>query len=196
MSPNNYLQLWTALKLHFNSPQYDYFRYNGCLKNPPKFEKRHDKHFFSWLQNKPDPKGLMIANLIKNPNIWIGDLFNSEAQANYEEYKKRAESLTYIFSEDLEKIRGLVPNCFWVKDGQHPELLQLYLRNDISIDTMVILNDFLGYIQSWDKYLKDDPIWLSCRLPLIKYRPFMNYDKAKLFCIFKKIVLDNIEGLG
>lgn len=185
MNPNQTLHLWSALKLHFSTPQYDFVKYHGKLKNPARFEKRKDKHFFSWLSRKPDPKGLMISNLIKNPNIFVGDLFNPEATDIYFDWKKRQESLTYVFTEDIKKL--VFPAHFKVINGQHPTLLKKYLQGDICIETVAILDDILGIITIWDRKLKNDSVWQSIRLPLIKYKPFLEYNKDS----FRKILLDN-----
>lgn len=190
-SPNECLQMYTALKLHFSTPDYDYIKYKGKLKNPPKFEKRKDKQFFSWLSNKPDPKGIMIANLSKDPTMWIGAILQDKAKTIYADWKKRQESLTYIFKSELEKLVDKFPQAFIVKGGQHPQALKLYMQDEVSLDTLVILNAILNFLPNWDKKLANDPVWLSVRLPLYKYRAFLEIDQKKFVKILHGVLKEN-----
>lgn len=188
-SPNEVLQLYTALKLHFSSPSYDYVKYQGKLKNPPDFRKRKDKQFFAWLSQKSDPKGMLIANLSKDPSMWIGNILQDKAKGIYEDWKRRQESLSYTFTNEIDTACEDFPAYFIVKEGQHPHLLKLYLQNEVSIETLTILNEFVPFISIWDDKLKHDPVWSSVRIPLMKYKSFVNFDKDK----FKKIFLDRLK---
>lgn len=187
ITPNDTLQLYTALKLHFSTEQYDYNTYHGGLKNPPKFHKRKDKHFFSWLSRKPDPKGILIANLSKNPNMWIGEIFSDKGTEIYLEWKKRQESLTYIFEEEYNKIADKIPGGLIVQKGQHPSVLKAYLQGKISLDTLTILDIILGFMKKWDYHLNHDSVWHSIRVPLLKYRSFMQIDVKKFTKLFLKL---------
>jgi hypothetical protein len=45
--------LWNALKLHFTSESYDYFKYKGKMKiSDESFLKRRDRFFFAKLERK------------------------------------------------------------------------------------------------------------------------------------------------
>ena len=45
---------------------------------------------------------------------------------------------------------------FECSDNQHPILLKEYLGKRVSIETMIILDNLVGYIKNWDKKLKWD----------------------------------------
>ena len=47
---------------------------------------------------------------------------------------------------------------FALDGSRHPQILKEYLRDNISLETMVILNNILGYKDQWDKVLTD-PVW-------------------------------------
>ena len=58
----------------------------------------------------------------------------------------------------------------------------------ISIETMVILDDFLGFTTKFDKYYDNDIIWSKISTKINRYRPFLKYDKDKMKDILKGIV--------
>ena len=65
---------YLAIKRHFTS-NYDFHKYNGKINaSVTSFETRKDKFFFYKLSKKTDAKNFILANLVENPNIWIGDM--------------------------------------------------------------------------------------------------------------------------
>ena len=42
------------------------------------FENRKDKFFFFKLAKRNDYKEFLLANMVNNPDVWIGDLIDSE----------------------------------------------------------------------------------------------------------------------
>ena len=53
------------------------------------------------------------------------------------------------------------------------------LRNEITIETVVILNKFLNFIPKWDQKISDEFIWPTVKNRIVKYEPFLEYDKTK-----------------
>ena len=53
----------------------------------------------SWpLTLGKEAKDFILANILKNPNVWIGNLiYSDEATAVYTEWSKRQQSLSYVF---------------------------------------------------------------------------------------------------
>jgi len=181
---------YIALKNHFNSKTYDYFKYNGRTRASSKaFEKRSDRYFFHKLSKHSDCINYLASNFLEG-DCWVGDLVNEQsAEKNYRAWKKRIESLSYIFSNDLDKLDSDFNSNFLVNDGQHPKLLKLYLRKDISPETILILNDLLNFFKVWNRKIEDTVIWPSVFLKLKKYRPFFTVDLEK----YKQLVLDKFN---
>lgn len=179
-------ELFNALKAHFTT-DYDYFKYKGKVNvSPQTLEHRKDKYFFSKLAQKNDPKGYIIANLIDNPNKWIGSFFYDEGQECYKKWQKRIESLTYTIQEECKVLDKDFDKNVVILGHEHPQLLHRYLRGEISLETLIILNEFCHFIGYWNKKLKDDPIWEETFFKLKKYRPFLpKYDKEKI----KQVIL-------
>ena len=186
-------KLYVALKNHFNSDTYDFFRYGGKTRaNAKSFDARHDKYFFSKLAKHKDAQRYILANIIEdNPNVWVGDLANEQnSEDNYKQWLKRQESLTYIFTNDLDKLDPDYNSNLIVEGSNHPLLLKLLIQRKISIETVIILNDMCGFFRLWNRKIEEDVIWPMMYKKCKKYRPFLHFDKDKL----KQIVVDKFQG--
>ena len=170
-------QYFYALKAHFTSA-YNAPQYNFKLKR----RVERDKYQQQKLARHPDPKGLVIANLIIDPKIWIGQLFEQTGQQNYHAWKRYHDSLPYHFSQEILHIHK---DWFRVSKHEHPYLLRLYLGKKIRLETMIILDDLLQYAVSW-RVLDHDVIWKNTNFMMEKYRCLFEYNLVKV----KQIVLD------
>jgi hypothetical protein len=181
-----------AMKRHFTS-SYDFVKYGGKMKlSVDSFENRKDKFFFYKLAKRKDCKNFVLANLIKNPDIWIGNLIDSEdANTCYQEWSKRQQSLSYIFKNDLEELDEDFNRNFVVEGGQYPSVLKLYNSKKISIETLVILDDLTNCFRYWDKTINDTIVYPSINKVVNKYKPFVDYEKSKMrqICLDKYSVL-------
>lgn len=189
MTPYEAYREYVALKSHFTTKSYDYFRFYGKVKNatPSSYESRRDKLFFMKLAKHKDPTHFLVANLVECDK-WIGDLaYNEQAQKTYQDWVKRTQSLTYNLSNDLSKLKEKFDDNILVEEHSHPYLLQLYLQKEISLETLSILVDLSGCFKYWDRILSGDPVWKTIGNRIVKYIPFLKYDKQRV----KQIVLDN-----
>lgn len=180
---------YVALKNHFSKADYDYVKYNGKtgLKYAS-FDKRKDKVFFEKLAKNEDYHEFLIANLSHNPKLWIRDLAYSEnAQLTYQNWKKRNQSLAYNFKTDFKKIIESLD-----EKQQHPSGLRLFLAGEISLESLCIFAKMTDALQSWDSRLEYDPVWEDVRMKIVKYSPFVDFDKSKI----KKIMLDVLDQVG
>ena len=177
---------YVAIKNHFTSKTYDYFKYNGATKaSRATFEKRNDKFFFNRLAKHRDIVGYLVANFVYGNKVsWVGDFLNSDAsEQHYLKYLKNKESLTYIYKEDLNMLDVEFNDNFTCVDGQHPKLLKLYLQGEVNIETLVVLDDLLSFSRKWTRRIEEKIIWPQVNNLYKKYKPFMQYDKDKLKAI-------------
>lgn len=93
----------------------------------------------------------------------------------------KAESSVFVRKDNFNELFEVVGNS-------HPDILKKYLQKAISIETMVILDNILGYTKKFDKKLID-PVWESVSLRIKKYKPFLNNDNQKYSKILKELVL-------
>ena len=183
--------MYLALKRHFTlGSNYDYFKYNGKTNaSKHSFETRRDRYSFHKLSKKDHPRDFVVANFLQHgPSIWIGDLVaDSKYEDTYKAWLKRRESISYVFKSDIEQLDSIDEDLKSI-NGDYPRLLQLYMRNKVCIETIIILSNIVGFIKRWNKDISDPVIWPEIYNTCIKYAPFMEYDAEKL----KKITIETI----
>ena len=181
---------YLALKSHFSDPNYDFFKYNGKVKAwRSTFDVRKDKYFFYKLSKKKDPIEYLVSNFIASENFYIGNIRADESDQIYMDYKKRKESLSYVFKSDLSKMKENFNDNIIVPDNEHPYLLRLYMRKDICIETLTLINKCVNIFDYWDKELEGDIMWPDIKLLSTKYSPFLNVNINN----YRKIILSNFK---
>jgi hypothetical protein len=187
---------YLALKRHFSS-DYDYFKYNGKVRaNVESFLKRKDKFFFRKLAKKYDNEELVkffVSNFVISDN-WIGNLVSQESEENYVQFKKRMESLSYHFRNELYFLFDYCRNrdldfnkLLLVEDGNHPLLLKLLLQKKVDIETVIIMDSVLKFIRYWNVKL-DDIVWEEKARLISKYRKFLTYDTNQYRNMIKEMI--------
>ena len=91
-----------------------------------------------------------------------------------------------MFQSEAAKLDEDFNSNFKIQSNSHPFVLKLYLRKEISLETLIVLVDMVGCMPYWNKKLEYDPVWQDLSNKVIKYRPFLKYDREKV----KKILLD------
>lgn len=185
MSPFEAYQLYMAIKQHFTT-NYDYFKYNGKTNvKRESFNDRNDVYLFAKLARHKDPKGLLVSNFIKNPKVWSRELVSSsECEQIYLNWLKRQQSLSHIIKSDLTALDENFNSNFII--NQQPKLLRLYMANKIQPETLCVLVKMVDCLGYWDKQMEGDIIWDEYKKFILKYTPFIEYDREKI----KKIVVD------
>ena len=179
-----------ALKKHFTTDNYDYFKYNGKVRaNYETFMSRNDAYSFAKLAKKDDPQGLILSNLLINKNIWVRDLLDSEGEARYTNWRKRIESLGYIFKSELAHLNDEYKQNFISRDGQHPLVMTLLLQKKISLETFTILAFITNIFSYWSEKIVDKHVSFDIIDKSRKYKPFLEYDEQR----FKDMVRDRFD---
>ena len=192
--PFDAYKCYLSLKNHFTKDKYDYHKYCGKSRaTVQSFYKRKDRFWFEKLARNKDDKEVVeffVSNFITctDPSkLWIGEMMR-EGEGRYTAWKKRTQSLSYIFKEEIENILANqdLDSVFAGKNG-HPIVLKKYLGGDISIETMVILDKILGFRNQFDKNIQD-PVWETVSLRMKKYSPFLNIDVFRYKKVLKEVV--------
>ena len=191
----NAYKLYLAVKNHFTT-NYDFFKYNGKVNaKEDSFLKRRDKFFFAKLQrkyNNDQLRDLFVSNFADGEDFWIGNVLTQKAESVYKDWKARQMKMSYIFEQDLKflydyyKDKNLDFNSLFVMENGHPILLQCVLRNDIYVETMIIIDRVLNYSRRWNKVL-DDPVWTEFKKRMDKYSPFVLFEAEKGKKILRKV---------
>lgn len=181
-------QRYQALKQHFNT-DYDFFKFNGKTRcKVSTFENHRDKFRFAKLAKRDDYDLFLLANIVKDPGQWIGNL----SEDVYLDWCKRIQSLGYTFRHELEHLSSDFNSNFVSVKGHHPPLLSMYLSGKVNLETIMILDDILDFCKTWDKMIDETYIWPTISMKIRKYRPFLKYNKAKM----RTILLEIIGGSG
>lgn len=190
MTPFDAYRTYLAIKQHFSQKGYDFFKYNGKVNaREGSFDTRKDKYQFYKLSKHKDPINFLVANFIHGDVKWVGDLLSEDAEDTYNNWLKKQQSITYNFTNEINKLLTLFQDNLIVKDGQHPYLLKQYRRGDVSIETLIIMNDLVNFFPYWDKNIQDNVLWPDIRMKAIKYKPFIKYDADKC----KKVLNDHFD---
>ena len=78
--------------------------------------------------------------------------------------------------------------CFTCKNSYHPAIMKLFLRKDISIETLVILNRLNNFTGQLDTSLSLDLIWPDVSRIIKKYTPFLPIKVEKYDGILRRVI--------
>lgn len=193
--PFDIFVMFKALKLHFTNEKYDYFLYNGQVRTSPKdFDNSNERFYFLSLLKKyniQDIQDYLVCNVYLNPKIFSGDLLSEQSQNNFFEFKKRKQSISYIFKNDLKKIceKNSFIETLQIKNGNEPIILDLFYQKDITTETFLIIDKFIGIIDIFSNKLNDKIYWPTIAFKLKRLQSFIVFDYNKIKEIFKNEAL-------
>lgn len=197
MEPFEVYRYYLALRLHFTTDKYDVIEQRGRVRaTKNSFLKRKDLLSIRRVAETYSDKDIvdfLVANFVSGDR-W-GGVFDVESKERYQGWKKRIEAISYTFKREIdravvyaEKHNMTFQDLFSCQDGQHPVIIKMYLRNDLSIETLVILNKLNNFIDQLDVQLKDDLVWPDTSRIIKKYSPFLEIKKEKYDEIFRRAI--------
>lgn len=186
---------YLALRLHFTTDAYDVVKQRGKVKaSKQAFLKRKDLFAIRKIADTYSDKevvNFLVSNFVSGDR-W-GGVFDTEAKDRYLDWKKRIESLTYLFDKEISVINNFCSNkgiefehIFVSEKNQHPYIIKLFLRKDISIETLVILECMFNYSKQLDEVLATDLVWPDISRLIKKYKPFLEVNLNKYTKILAK----------
>ena len=195
MMPFDAYRCYLSLKNHFTKDHYDYHKYRGKTRATVQaFYKRKDRFWFEKFarsKNDKEVEEFFVSNFIYSTDpatMWIGEMIK-EGEGRYQEWKKKTQSLSYIFKEEAESVfdNRKVDDVFNCSKG-HPPILKSYLGGGTSLESMVIYDIILGYGKDFDKRL-NDPVWETVSRKIKKYKPFLNINVPHYKKILKEVII-------
>ena len=195
MMPFDAYKCYLAMKNHFTKDNYDYIKYRGKTRATHQaFYKRKDRFWFEKFARQKKDKEVeefFVSNFIYSTDpgtLWIGEMIK-EGEGRYMEWKKKMQSLSYIFKEEVDSLfnDNDFDAMFSLEGSSHPQILKEYLRGNASLETLVICDRIIEFRKDWDKKLKD-PVWETVSLKMKKYSPFLNIDVPRYKNILKQAV--------
>ena len=197
MEPYEVYRYYLALRLHFTTDKYDVIKQQGKVRaSKQAFMKRTDLLSIKRVAETYSDKEVvdfLVSNFISGDR-W-GGIFDSEARDRYLDWKQRIDSLSYTFEKDIRLVYNhCIDNnitfneCFTCKNSYHPAIMKLFLRKDISIETLVILNRLNNFTGQLDTSLSLDLIWPDVSRIIKKYTPFLPIKVEKYDGILRRVI--------
>jgi hypothetical protein len=182
--------LYLGIKLHFHSKDYDFIKYNGKVKSDiNSFLKRKDKYHFGKLfkTHKQELQDFYIANLSLK-DLWAGDLLDNECVKVYKDWKNRNQKLSYLFETEVSDLlrKRNINKVLEVKNGQHPILLKEFMGKKISLETICIMDEIIGFTKDWEKSISETLVYPDIQNKINKYKSFISVDYKK----YKEVLID------
>ena len=195
MMPADAYRCYLSLKNHFTKDKYDYHKYHGKVRATNEaFYKRKDRFWFEKFarqKNDKEVEEFFVSNFIYSTDpgtMWIGEMIK-EGEGRYQEWKKKTQSLSYIFKEEATSLfnDNNIDAMFSIDPPRHPDILKEYLGGKVSLESLVICDRILEYRKDWDKKLKD-PVWETVSLKIKKYSPFLNINVFQYKKVLRELI--------
>lgn len=196
MEPFEVYRYYLALRLHFTTDKYDAIKQQGRVRaSKQAFLKRNDLLAIRRVAETYSDKEIvdfLVANFTSGDR-W-GGLFDVDAKERYTSWKKRVESMSYTFEKEVKFVnsfctkKGITFKDTLISNGQHPYIIKMYLRGDVSIETLVILNKILNYVPALDKELNGDLVWPDVSRVIKKYTPFLTFSQEKYDRVLRRTI--------
>ena len=180
MEPIDVYLMYCAMKAHFGKSDYDFVDYKGKTRiKRDTFYKRKDRSFFVKLARKYNAKeqikNYFISNFIKDKKGYIAN-FTDE---NYESWKLKRKNFFEIFEVEMKPLVESFENLYVVENRQHPKLMREFLGGRVSLETLIILDELVGYGTTWIEEMKDDIIWIDLNNLMDNYERFLTIDQEQ-----------------
>ena len=196
MIPFEVYRTYLSVRNHFTRDNYDFFKFGGKTKvSSGAFDKRKDRYIFDKISKDfrdEEVPLLFVSNFFAKEKFWIGNVLSEESRNIYITWRKRIQSLSYGFKNDVELIDQEINDreisfndVFKVQDGQHPIILRLALANLISLESFLILNKILDFFPQFNRQIEETIIWPDFYKKCVKYEPFVKVDTTQFKFILK-----------
>jgi GTP-sensing pleiotropic transcriptional regulator CodY len=197
MIPLDVYRTYLSVRNHFTNDNYNFFKFGGKTKaSSSAFEKRRDRYIFDKVSKdyKDDEVALLfVSNFVAKEKFWIGNALSEESRNIYTMWRKKIQSLSYIFENDVKAIIDEIndreidfDSVFKIQDGQHPIILRLTLADRISLESFLILNKILDFFPQFNRRIEETIIWPDYYKKCVKYEPFVKVDMTRFKFILKK----------
>ena len=193
MEPIDVYLMYCALKAHFSKSNYNYFKYEGKTRiKRDSFYKRKDRYFFARLSKKyikhEDIENYLVANFINEPTGYVARF----SDKTYEEWLYKRQNFYTIFTDEMRLLVNDFQPLFEIKSNTHPKLLQEYLGQRVSLETLIILNELVSYIDNWNKEMAEDFIWGDLKKLMDNYKGFLTIPVEKYRIQLLKLIEESI----
>jgi len=189
MNVTDAYKIYTALRLHFTTDNYD-IRSGITPRKPkagvkPSFKKKLEMLMKQYNYDQDEFIGYLVSNFLHG-NEW--GIFETTGPEIYIDWKRSQERLTYSYTQDIQYLATQVSiiEDAWNCSQGHPVILKAYCGKKCRLETLVILNKLYKFTIEIDEHLVLDPVWNSVSRMIHKYSPFIKVEKDKFSMITHK----------
>ena len=180
-------KFYRAVKLHFTTDRYDMLDQLGRVRGTEEtFNKSRLKGFFEYFCTKFETREELMDFLIANFAYQKEKFIFDKNFAAYHKWMRRKKNITQVFTDDLQKIleryeeeKGKA-RIFTNLDTGLPVLLVLFLKHEITIETLRIIEDVHPYLHHWEE---DEEIKDECKAEIRivkKLEKLVKYDAGEI----------------
>ena len=98
-----------------------------------------------------------------------------------------------MFSVDINILSEInetdFDGLFESKDNQIPLIIELLMQDEISLETVVILNSIFGFIERESDNISDTIMWPDIKRLIEKYNPFVYYNRDKCMKLLTNVFI-------
>lgn len=187
---------YLKIKVHFYSDGFNAAKFAKSKATPESYSRRKDQRWFEIIGSKfskrEEFERFLIACHVYQPHThtWVGDLTKfSDLMRSSHRLEKNINKADYIFKEDVIKIhresqktkKGFA-EALLVYKNKYPLILDMMLKNKISIETIIILDKTFNLIDMWVSEISDRLIWPDIYRVLAKYKQlYWEFDQIKKY---------------
>ena len=191
-------KMYLGLRLHFNQKSYDYFRYNGAVNcSKDSFMQRSDRYFFHKIGKKynGELEPFLVSNFVSRDTVNPKWLTGEGASKNYDKWKKNQQSITRVFDQDIKKCLDIYDTfgIMFITESRvkHPPIVKLIDSGKLNIESAVILDQYLNWIDYVEREVDDEWIWPRIRDMLRNCQPFIKFNETKC----KEVLKNRVESV-
>lgn len=181
-------QLYTSMRAHFSSKEYDFFKSEPKCVEETFSENKNYQYFLKISRSVPIDylHEYFLYNFLTDKNLWIVEMFHPQRKFNFNKWKSKLEQIEYMFDLDVDILIKILKtqNIKFddLFDGKIivPYFMRLVLTKQIELETFMIMNELVNFFPEFEKCMsKNNPIenanfiWKDLRFQCEKYMPFL-----------------------
>jgi hypothetical protein len=131
-----------------------------------------------------------LSNLLNDDSIWVSDCLSEKARKISLEWEKTQQSMEYVYRTDISKLLDDFNENFKINEkSNYPFIIDLLIKNKIKIETVVILDRLVNFLEVTDSKIRERIFWPGVYKKIRKYSPFIVVDKQ----IYKNVTVDTFS---
>jgi hypothetical protein len=116
-------------------------------------------------------------------------------EEKYVEWQRRQQSLSYNFEQDINKLAEEADTLDDLlgshqEGNNYPLVIEKFLQDEISIETVVILDQLTGFMRRTDRAITETIVWPDLSKRIRKYGLLLRFDKNRM----KKVILKSFSS--